>query len=117
MRFLADECCDFAIVRTLRSLGHDVWSISEHHHQSVDSEVLELAHAEQRILLTEDKDFGWLTFVAHTASPGVVLFRFPASTRSLLSAAVTELITKFEAELTGAFTVVQPGLVRVTRTR
>jgi len=29
MRFLADESCDFAVVRTLREKGFDVLAISE----------------------------------------------------------------------------------------
>src|ERR1035441_8417909 len=81
MRFLADESCDFAAVRALRGEGHDVLAVSEFQQRSVDKEVMELALAESRILLTEDKDFGWLAFVAHAESPGVILIRFPASTR------------------------------------
>ena len=33
MRFLADESCDFAVVRTLRSAGHDVLAIAEVPHE------------------------------------------------------------------------------------
>jgi hypothetical protein len=29
MRFLADESCDFAIVRALRAAGHDVVAVTE----------------------------------------------------------------------------------------
>ncbi len=29
MRFLADESCDFSVVRALRSAGHDVAAIAE----------------------------------------------------------------------------------------
>src|ERR1039457_143470 len=88
MRFLADESCDFAAVRALRGEGHDVLAVSEFQQRSVDKEVVELALAESRILLTEDKDFGWLAFVAHAESPGVILIRFPASARALLPPAV-----------------------------
>ena len=54
MRFLADECCDFAAVRSLRADGHDVLAVSEFQDRSVDKEVMELALTENRILLTED---------------------------------------------------------------
>ena len=60
MRFLADECCDFAAVRALRAHGHDVLAVCEFQHGSVDKDVMDLALIEERILLTEDKDFGWL---------------------------------------------------------
>jgi hypothetical protein len=29
MRFLADESCDFAVVRALRAAGHDVLAVAE----------------------------------------------------------------------------------------
>jgi predicted nuclease of predicted toxin-antitoxin system len=78
MRFLADECCDFAAVRSLRANGHDVLAVNEFQSRSIDHQVMELALAENRILLTEDKDFGWLVFAARVDSPGVILIRFPA---------------------------------------
>ena len=33
---------------------------------------MELALAENRILLTEDKDFGWFVFAGRVESPGVI---------------------------------------------
>jgi len=64
MRFLADECCDFAAVRALRGAGHEALAVSEFQSRSVDKDVMELALAESRVLLTEDKDFGRLVFAA-----------------------------------------------------
>ncbi len=59
-----DECCDYAVVRVLRQEGHDVLAVCEYQESSVDHYLLQLALAESRILLTEDKDFGWLVFAA-----------------------------------------------------
>lgn len=59
MRFLADESCDFAAVRVLRSAGHDVFAVGEFLQRSVDRELMNLAYQDRRILVTEDKDFGW----------------------------------------------------------
>jgi predicted nuclease of predicted toxin-antitoxin system len=113
MRFLADECCDFAAVRSLRADGHDVLAVSEFQHRSVDKEVMELALAQNRILLTEDKDFGWLVFAACVDSPGVILIRFPASARGLLAEAVLKLVRRHASQLAGAFVVLQPGAARI----
>ena len=60
MRFLADESRDFAVVKSLRALGHDVLAVSEFQQRSVDSELMELAYSDGRILLTEDKDLAGL---------------------------------------------------------
>ncbi|MEK9165222.1 MAG: DUF5615 family PIN-like protein [Chloroflexota bacterium] len=75
LRFLADESCDFGVVRALREAGYDVLAVSEVTQRSVDRELIEQAGRETRILLAEDKDFGWLVFVSHVESPGVILIR------------------------------------------
>ena len=49
MRFLADESCNFAVVRALRSEGHDVLAVSEFQQRSVDKELIELAWADQHL--------------------------------------------------------------------
>jgi predicted nuclease of predicted toxin-antitoxin system len=41
--------------------------VSEVEKRSDDRELIERAGRENRILLTEDKDFGWLVFVSHPA--------------------------------------------------
>jgi predicted nuclease of predicted toxin-antitoxin system len=63
LRFLADEGCDFAVVRALREAGFDVVAVCEIMRGSNDSDIIKLSHAGNRVLLTEDKDFGWLVFV------------------------------------------------------
>jgi len=55
MRFLADESCDFAVVRALREAGHDVLAIREVSPRAEDSAVVDRAHREERLLLTEDR--------------------------------------------------------------
>jgi predicted nuclease of predicted toxin-antitoxin system len=114
MRFLADESCDFAAVRALRADGHDVLAVSESGERSVDAEVMERALLEDRILLTEDKDFGWLTYVARIDSPGVILIRFPASARGLLAGAIRRVVREHGTDIRRSFTVLSPGAVRIS---
>ena len=114
MRFLADECCDFAVVRALRSAGHDVLAITEIQCRSVDRDLLQLALTDDRILLTEDKDFGWLVFAARLDSPGVVLIRYPSMSRASLGPDIQSLVQDHGAKLIGAFVVLRPGGVRIS---
>ncbi len=116
MRFLADESCDFAVVRALRSTGHDVFAVSEFQRRSVDEELMEMAYTEDRIVLTEDKDFGWLAFVRHVSSAGVILIRFPARARSSLPGSIIRLVEEAGTKLAGAFVVLRPGSVRISST-
>jgi len=43
LRFLADESCDFIVVRTLRAEGYDVLAICEEFPAAFDEDVLKLA--------------------------------------------------------------------------
>lgn len=58
MRFLADESCDFAVVRALRTEDHDVTAVAEFVGGADDLMVADLSVEGDRVLLTEDKDFG-----------------------------------------------------------
>ena len=58
MRFLADESRDFAVVRALRAAGHNVVAVAEISPRVGDEVVIDRAAREDRILITEDKDFG-----------------------------------------------------------
>jgi predicted nuclease of predicted toxin-antitoxin system len=115
LRFLADESCDFGVVRALRIEGYDVLAVAEVAPRSDDREVIEQANREKRILLTEDKDFGWLVFVSQADSAGVILIRFPGNARQVLVRTITELVREQGQGLLGAFIVVQPGHVRLSR--
>lgn len=114
LRFIADESCDFAVVRALREAGFDVLAVGEFLQRSSDRELIEHAHREQRILLTEDKDFGWLVFVTHSDSAGVILIRYPGNARRSLAPAVVSLVREHRSRLPGAFIVMQPGHVRIS---
>ena len=116
MRFLADERCDFAVVRTLRNAGFDVVAVGESSPRAVDTAVIDLAVRESRVLLTEDKDFGQLVYASGQSSGGVILIRFPARARGQLSRVVLELVREQTARLPGSFVVVQPGRIRIRRT-
>ena len=58
MRFLVDECTGPVVARWLSSRSHDVFSVFDDARGMTDDEVLAKAIAEQRILITNDKDFG-----------------------------------------------------------
>jgi len=58
VRCIVDESTGAAVVDYLRSVGHDVLAVAETTPQAEDPDILALAASEQRILVTNDKDFG-----------------------------------------------------------
>ena len=70
--------------------GHDVLSALESNPRATDEELLALATDEQRIIITEDKDFGELVFVRRLPHPCIVrLVEMPVAEKV---AAMRELI-------------------------
>jgi len=115
MRLLADESCTGPVIRALRSAGHDLVAIAEEAKGTGDENVMQRAFREQRVLVTEDTDFGELTYARGQPSAGVLLVRFHRRTRRAKPAAVVEAIEKLGDRLSRSFAVVEPGRVRVAR--
>ena len=115
MLFLADESCDSAVVAALRAAGHDVALVRERCPGAEDLVVAALASNESRILLTEDKDFGFLAQAISATRVGVILIRFPTRARAQLGERAVAAVERLSAQLEGAFVVLEPGQVRISR--
>jgi predicted nuclease of predicted toxin-antitoxin system len=112
MRFLADESCDFRVVRALRVAGHDVKAVIEITPGAEDAAVIAMAAGERRVFVTEDRDFGQMIYAAGQPNAGVILIRFPATRRAGLPSMVVDLVAKHGDKLDGRFVVLQPGRIR-----
>jgi len=106
VKFFADECCDADLVTHLRNEGHDVLYGTEFKPGALDKEVLEIAFAEKRLLLTEDKDFGELVYRLKKPAYGIILLKFEVSERDLKWTRLKELISYHSSKLNGHFIVV-----------
>jgi len=113
MLFLADESCDFAVVRALREAGHDVVAVAEISPRAEDQRVIETAFKENRVLLTEDKDFGQLVFAHKKGSAGIILVRYPSNARKTLAASVVDLVAAKAEIVQEQFVVLRPGRLRI----
>jgi predicted nuclease of predicted toxin-antitoxin system len=107
MRWLADECVAAALVGQLRAAGHNVSYVAEGGSSATDATVAMLAHDEDRLLLTEDKDFGDLAFRLTMAVPGVVLLRLGLYDSTTKWVRLEAAINYFGSSLFGRFVVVE----------
>ncbi len=114
MRFFVDECCDAVFLRALREAGFDVLSVSERCLGAADSEVIALACSDERILVTEDKDFGQIVFASGRGHCGVILLRYPFPLAERMAAALVVLVREHGNTLAEAFVVLRPGSARIT---
>lgn len=115
MKFLADEGVDMQIVVAVRAAGHDVFYVLESMSGASDEAIQQRAAAENRILITKDKDFGELTFRLHLVHAGIVLSRLENLSPMRKAQIVAAIIEEFGEQLVGAFTVIQPGGVRIRK--
>src|SRR5260370_11191739 len=82
MRLLVNENVTGTVIEELRQRGHDVLSVKESMRSEQDDVILARAQAEERIVVTHDKDFGELAFRSQLpAACGVILLRLSGSGR------------------------------------
>ncbi len=113
MNILADENVEYPIVEYLRGLGHDVLAATEAFVSTPDPEVLQHGNEQQRILLTNDLDFGELVFHQKRQTVGIVLLRL----KSASLAEKLDLVAKYwplvASELPGSFIVISRRAIRI----
>lgn len=112
MKFLIDVCAaSRSLEASLIDQGHDVLSVRDSDPEAPDATVLERAYRENRVLITEDKDFGELVFVHRLPHPCIVRFVEMRVVEKV--AAVNELIRRHSDELrNGTLVVVTRGRLR-----
>ncbi len=115
LNLLADENVDRQIVALLRKEGHDVLYVAELAPGVSDDSVLRQANERHAMLLTADKDFGELVYRQRKLTEGVVLFRLAGLPSEKKAKLIAAAIKTHADELSQAFTVISPGMVRIRR--
>lgn len=117
MRFIVDECTGSTVARWLRAQGHDILSVYDEARGIDDDEVLRRAVAEERIVVTNDKDFGEQIFRLGREHCGVVLLRLDDERATRKIAALERLLAEHADVLRGRFTVVTERSIRIIPAR
>ena len=118
MTFLVDNALSPQLAKGLRAAGLDAVHVRDLGLQAADDEALfELAAREDRILLSEDTDFGTLLALRESAKPSVILFRhMPDRSAASLTTILLTNLDAIEADLTtGAIVVFEANRIRVRR--
>jgi predicted nuclease of predicted toxin-antitoxin system len=113
--FLAEECFSGAIIRALREAGFDATRSADLIPAAADQDVLELAVREQRVLLTEDNDFGELTMRLRLPSLGIVRIDLKSLSKQAQARRTVETLAKLGDEVCGAIVSIEPGRARIRK--
>jgi predicted nuclease of predicted toxin-antitoxin system len=115
MRFLVDECTGSAVVRWLRGEGHEVFSVYDEARGIDDDEVLHKAFDEDRILITNDKDFGEKVFREQRQHNGIILLRLDDERSNNKIEMIRKLLEMYSSQLANQFVVVSESQVRLAK--
>ena len=81
-----------------------------------DAEIIELAKAENRIIITMDLDFPFILAHSHTKSPGVILVRMSYATVERLNQRLVHLFEVIpEKEIKNSVVVLQDFDIRIRK--
>ncbi len=109
MKFLVDANLGRKFTSLAGKAGYDAVFINDLLAKAPDEDVLALGERENRIVITNDKDFGELVFKIGKSSAGVVLLRTPITDPEKRFEMVKDSLSK----AAGNFIVIKEGHVRV----
>lgn len=110
--FLVDESCPRAVAEALRASGHDVRYAAETDRRAADTELVAIAAAERRVLITEDFDFGELLIRTGLGAPGAIILFLPKSSPDERAARLMRVLAIKDFEPAGRLTVVSARRIR-----
>ena len=117
--YLADENLDRRLIEALRNHSEQqdvppwiVHSVFEDYRSIADDQVIAVANELDAVILTEDKDFGELTYRLGLANRGIVLIRLSGMPIDQKIDLVIRVLEQLADRLYGYFTVVQVERVR-----
>jgi predicted nuclease of predicted toxin-antitoxin system len=112
IKFVADVNIEKAIIDHLTENKYDVKWIPDYDCEILDEELLNLANTEKRILITNDKDFGELTFLQKRISTGIILLRIRGQKAQDKVKLLDKLLQKYSDKLPGHFVVITKNKIR-----
>jgi len=113
MQFMVDECTGPAVAQWLRDQGYDVYSIFEQSRGMNDDDIVEKAYAENRLLITNDKDFGEKIFRDKKPHKGIILLRLDDERAKSKISVLKRLIENYSDKLNHNFVVATEKRIRI----
>ena len=117
MKFTVDESTGKAVAEYLRAAGYDVLFVAEQMPEADDPPILARTSSEERILITNDKDFGELVYRIGQVHCGVLLLRLHDESPANRVRVVKAVLEHYADRLADHFVVATDGGVRIRPAR
>jgi len=114
LRFIADVHISPLTVVALQQQGYDILRVTEVlPATATDTEILELARVENRIVLTQDLDFSTLVALGGYVQPSLVTLRLSSAQPDLVSRRLLEVLPQLKQVLVeGAAITIEDNAMR-----
>ncbi|MBM4308057.1 MAG: hypothetical protein FJ107_04700 [Deltaproteobacteria bacterium] len=114
-KFLVDENVGRSVIDYLIGKGHDVVVTKEEFPGREDLQLLDYAYQGSRIIVTNDKGFGFFIYYQNLPSKGVILFRFQKEGPALKISALETVFTQNPDKILDHFIVISESGIRIRR--
>ena len=113
MKFLVDVGVSKKVEQWLKENGYDVKAVRDINPKAGDSEILHIAIAEGRMVITMDKDFGELVYNSGKKHSGVLLLRLEDANGEQKVEIVKKVLCEYADKIETKFCVFQDGRLRI----
>ncbi len=113
MKFLVDENIGYSVVKYLRSQGYDTKSVTELYPSRDDTFLFNLGYQDDRIIVTSDKDFGYLVFRTELPPPAVILLRIRDESPALKINVIKAILDFPKEKILNHFIVASEDKIRI----
>lgn len=115
LKFLADVNVEKSIIEEIKALGYNITSVAEIDAKMPDSKIFELANAENKILITNDKDFGEIVFRQKLISSGIILIRLEKQDINVKIKLIKKLLIFYKEKIQYHFIVINQNKFRAIK--
>lgn len=113
MKVLIDVSAGYNVGQAFAERGHDVLCVRDRDPRMTDTDILAWANLEQRIVVTQDKDFGELVYRLGKQHFGILLLRLDDADADKKRDIVLEILDQYANQLPNRFAVFQGNRLRI----
>jgi len=111
LKFLVDESTGTKVSEKLKQMGFNAVSVIEIMRGAEDIEVIQKAKEENRVIITNDKDFGWLA--ATYRPPSIIFLRLRRETAESKIGMIRHIIEKHSDSIYGNIIIATEKKIRI----
>jgi predicted nuclease of predicted toxin-antitoxin system len=115
LKFLVDVGVGEKVEDFLYKNGYDILSVRKLNPRMSDSEIINIAAKDNRIVITMDKDFGELIYNSGLIHKGILLLRTENCSGDKKAKILSEILINYSSELEENFCVFSKDRLRIRR--